>query len=557
LGQILALTVVMQLATLVSPLFLQFAVDNIIPAGDFNILFALAFGFLIVAATAVAAALVRGYLITNLGQLLSYQFIVNLSRHLFKLPLSWFEKRQVGDLLSRLESTHPISEFLSRNLIAALVDGIMTITTLIVMFLYSPLLSFLAMSALGVYAAVRLGLLPSYNRLNEEALAARGREHGMMIENLSGMASIKAFSQENERLSLWVSRKADAVNRIAAVARIQSIWDQLDTTVRTLEAVAFVTVAIWLAMTGSLSLGMLFAFAAYKQQFLTASFNLVLMFSTFRTLDVHLQRISEVALASPEALHDRDFLERPPVSGRLELSKVSYSYGSGEPRILDHLDLSVAPGETVAIMGRSGQGKTTLLKLMLGLLEPDTGTIAVDGIALDQFGHRSWRRQVGYVAQDDALYSGSIAQNIAFFDPNQDMERVLAAARQAAIHDDIIAMPMQYQSLVGDMGSTLSGGQKARVLIARALYRQPRVLLVDEGSAHLDLETEKTLNEAISALGITRILVSHRPETIERADRVLELRDGRIVAEKAGRSRARAGSAAHPALDQGAEGGAA
>lgn len=528
IAQILTLTILMHAVVIVTPFFTQYAIDTILPSHQPGLLAALAVGFLIVALTGIAASMLRGYLLTNLGQLLGYQLVVNVARHLFRLPLSWFEKRQVGDLLSRLESTLPLSEFLSRTLFASLVDGVMALLTLAMMFFYSPSLSFVALGAVGVYAAVRLGLLPAYNRRLDEALVSRGRENGVMIENLEGIAGIKAFGQESERLAMWIGRKAEAVNRGTSTARIQTLWEILDPSVRALENVLFIVIGIAMVMNGSLTLGMLFAFAAYKLAFLTAAINLVQLGGTYRMLDVHLNRIADVALTAPEPLRDFEMVDRRPFEGSVELQGVTFSYGTGEAPVLRDVSLAVSSGESVAIVGRSGGGKTTLLKVMLGLLEPASGKVLIDGSPLNDFGPRAWRRQVGYVAQSDVLFSGSIAQNIAFFEAALDVDRVEAAARAAVIHDDIMKMPMGYDTLVGDMGSTLSGGQKARILFARALYRNPKLLIIDEGSAHLDVDTEQKVNESIKKLGITRIIVSHRPETIALADRTIHLVDGRV-----------------------------
>ncbi|MEA3000327.1 MAG: ATP-binding cassette, subfamily bacterial CvaB/MchF/RaxB [Sphingomonadales bacterium] len=536
IAQIVAVTMVMQLVVLSLPFFAQIAIDTVLPMGDRRLLLTMTIGFLLIAATGIGASALRGYLTTNLGQVLSYQLVVNLTRHLFKLPLAWFEKRQVGDLLSRLDSTAPISDFLSRNLLSSLVDGVMAITLVIVMALYSWQLTLLALVMIGLYALVRFAPISLYNRRNYEAVTARGREHGLMIENLNGIAGIKAFGQENERLSIWLARKASAVNRGTAVARIQTVWDMLEPSVRAIDSILFVAVGVLMVMNGSITLGMVFALAAYKQQLLTAAINLIQLAGSYRSLDVHLDRIAEVAFADAEPSSSGDFALRDPVRGDLELRNVSYGYGVGESPVLTEVSLSVSAGETVAIEGRSGAGKTTLLKVMLGLLNPSEGTLFIDGIPLDRYGSRAWRRQVGYVAQDDVLYSGTLAQNISFFDPEIDAGRVIEAAKQASIHDEIVAMPMGYESLVGDMGSALSGGQRARVLIARALYRNPRVLVIDEGTAHLDVEMENRVNASLRRLGITRVIVSHRPETIAFADRVYRLHEGRI-AEVASRRR--------------------
>lgn len=216
------------------------------------------------------------------------------------------------------------------------------------------------------------------------------------------------------------------------------------------------------------------------------------------------------------------------LKGKIELRDVFYRYSPSDPLVLDGVNLTVEPGEHVAITGPSGDGKSTLVKLLLGLVEPDAGAGLADGLPLARFGYKSFHEQVAAVLQEDSLFAGSLADNIALFDDTVDMNRVVAAAMAASIHDDITRMPMQYETLVGDMGSTLSGGQKQRVLLARALYRQPKILIMDEGTAHLDTAHEHAVNAAISAMGITRIIIAHRQETIAQASRVLVMAGGKL-----------------------------
>jgi ATP-binding cassette subfamily B protein RaxB len=213
----------------------------------------------------------------------------------------------------------------------------------------------------------------------------------------------------------------------------------------------------------------------------------------------------------------------------IEVRNLRFRYSDNDPWVLDGVDLRIEPGESVAIVGPSGCGKTTLLKLLASLLQPSAGELLVGGQPLARVGMERYRAMIGVVMQDDQLFAGSIADNISFFSEYPDLQRIEQCAKLAAVHDDILAMPMGYNTLMGDMGTVLSGGQKQRVLIARALYHQPSILLLDEATSHLDMHREGAVNEAIRAIQVTRIIVAHRPETIRSADRVIVLEQGKVV----------------------------
>ena len=274
---------------------------------------------------------------------------------------------------------------------------------------------------------------------------------------------------------------------------------------------------------------MVFAYISYKTQFIQKAAALIDQGIAFRMLSLHLERLSDIALSSEDRTFGEGSDRETALKGGIELRDVFYRYSPSDPMVLDGISLKIEPGEHVAITGPSGGGKSTLLKVMLGLVECDDGQVLIDGMPMMQFGHRSFHQQIAAVLQEDTLFAGSLADNIALFDEQVDMQLVVAAAQAASIHPDIMAMPMQYETLVGDMGSTLSGGQKQRVLLARALYRRPRILFMDEGTAHLDSAHEKAVNAAIASMGITRVIIAHRKETIEAADRILLVQAGRIV----------------------------
>jgi ATP-binding cassette subfamily B protein RaxB len=268
---------------------------------------------------------------------------------------------------------------------------------------------------------------------------------------------------------------------------------------------------------------MIFAFMSYKQHFTEKAVQLVEKALDFRILELHLERLADIALSPLERGYEQVLAYKRDIQGRIELRNVYFRYAETEPFVLEDISFILEPGEFVTIMGPSGGGKTTLVKIMLGLLNPTKGEVLIDDIPLSTMGARAYREQVGAVMQEDQLLSGSIADNICFFDPSFDQERMIHCAQLAGIHEEIMAMPMTYNSLIGDMGSSLSGGQKQRAMLARALYRQPRVLFLDEGTAHLDVNNEIHINDSLKALRITRISVAHRPEISSGADRILRV----------------------------------
>lgn len=522
---VVLLSLVLQVAALASPFYMQLAIDTVFPSFDRNLLLVLALGFGGLTVINFITGWLRALILVTLNNALSYQITINLFRHLMRLPLPWFEKRHVGDIVSRFGSTIPITQLLSNGMIAAFIDGVMALATLALMFVYSPLLSLVAVGALGIYIALRLAFLHALQLRNIDAITTAAQENSLFIESVRGIAAIKAFGEEDNRQRIWQTAKADAINAQIKLGRLSAMFDSANQLVLGFETVLFVYLAISMALDAQLSVGMIFAFQAYKGQFLGAGTRLVEQAINYKLLNVHLSRIADIALTKQENFgtaqlpsHEREDRRRPPA---IELRNVHFSYGQGEAEVLKGVNLKIEPGQSVVLAGPSGGGKTTLLKIMMGLLKPTHGAVFVDGVPLDSYGLKQWRLESASIAQDDALFAGTIADNIAFFDPEQDRERVKAAAELAAIHADVVAMPMGYETLVGDMGSVLSGGQKQRVLLARALYRNPAALFMDEGTAHLDPQSEDLVAQAIGALGITRVTIAHRPGATNGATRTI------------------------------------
>lgn len=521
--QVFFLSLALEAFTIVSPLFMQLAVDQVVVSNDPDLLTALGLGFLLFVIIQATVSGLRSWAILYIGSNLNLQIMTNLFSKLMRLPLVFFEKRHLGDIISRFNSVDAIQRTLTTTFIEAIVDGLLLIATLAMMLLYSLKLTIVALLAAGLYALARFILFRPLREATEEQLVHGAKSQTSFIETLRGMQSVMLFNRQAQRRAVWQNFIVDLFNARVRAEHLNILYRASNTLIFGIENIVVIWLGALAVLQGGFSLGMLYAFMAYKLIFVTRSTNLIERGIEFRMLSLHAQRVADIALAPAEVENDENWqVVELPHSG-LEVKNVSFRYSDHEPYVLKDVNLTVAPGEIVAITGPSGCGKTTLMKVMLGLLPPNIGEIWVGGLNLKHIGAQSFRSLVGAVMQEDQLFSGSIADNISFFDPEFDQARVEECAKLAAIHDDIIATPMGYNSLVSNMGSILSGGQKQRVLLARALYRYPKILFLDEATSHLDVEREKSVNDMVRRQGITTIIVAHRPETIRSADRIIEL----------------------------------
>lgn len=523
LVQVLVLSIILQALVLASPFYMQLTIDEVIARGDVDLLLVLALGFGLLVLLKTAATAVRSMIILVMQNVLHFHLGARLFHHLIRLPLSFFEKRHIGDLLSRFSSLQPIRNLLAEGLIAAVLDGVMAAITLVMIFVYSPQLAFVVVVAFFLYAALRLALYRVIRQRTEASIQAQAQENSTFIESVRAIQSLKLFNRESEREGQWLNRYSDVVSANVRLGRAKIAFSAVNDVIFGLENIITVYLAARLALGNALTVGMIFAFMSYKQNFTERAVQLVEKAIDFRILGLHLGRLSDIALTPIEPGHDQPLAYVQEIEGRIELRNVYFRYSENDAYVLEDINLSIRPGEFVNIMGPSGGGKTTLIKIMLGLLEPTTGEVLIDHVPLFAYRGRAYREQVGAVMQEDQLLSGSIADNICFFDPDFDQNRMIACAQLAGIHQEIMAMPMTYNSLVGDMGSSLSGGQKQRLLLARALFRQPRILFLDEGTAHLDLENERHIHQSLTRLRMTRVSVAHRPDISAGADRVIRI----------------------------------
>lgn len=528
LAQILVLALALEIFVLLSPFFMQWVVDGVIVGADRDLLVTLGVGFTLLVLIQTATAAARSWAVLVLSATLNLQWLVNVFAHLMRLPVGWFEKRHAGDIWSRFGSVQQIQKTLTTSFLEAILDGALVLLTLAMMLLYSVKLTLVALAAVACYALLRRAFFRPLREASEEALVFEANQASHFLESLRGMLAIKLFNAQADRQSRFSSLVVDTMNADIAIRKLELLFAVLHRLLFGLERVAVVWIGALLVMDRHLTVGMLFAFFAYKETFATRVSGLIDKAVELRMLRLQGERLADIVLTAPEA---DTGVPRPGDHGAadIELRNVTFRYADGEPDVLRGVSLKIEAGESVAIVGPSGCGKTTLLKLMLGLHAPDSGEVLVGGVPLTRVGQRAWRESMGVVMQDEPLFSGSIADNICFFSPEPDPAWLEQCARLAAVHEEIEAMPMGYNTLIGDMGAALSGGQKQRILLARALFKRPRILLLDEATSSLDVERERVVNQAVRQLALTRVIVAHRPETIASAGRVIALHEGRVA----------------------------
>jgi ATP-binding cassette subfamily B protein RaxB len=532
LGLIALLSLALQVFLILTPMLMQWIVDHALVSADRDLLTLLGLGFILSLVVQVGIGLVRGWSVVYLSSQLGLQWLGNVFAHLLRLPLDFFQKRHLGDVTSRMGSVQNIQRTLTTSFVEAMMDGLMAVITLVMMLAYSGKLAAITFAAVVLYLGLRALAFSPVREGTERQMVAAAMQETHLLESIRGMQSIKVAGREPARRSVYVNLMNETVNRDVWLAKVNLGFGTASQLVFGVERIAVIWVGAVLAMDNVFSVGMLIAYLAYKDQFAGRVSGLIDKWIEFRMLRLHGERLSDIVLSEPEALPGDTLEQPPPCSTRLVVEGLSFRYAEGEPAVLSDCSLVIEEGESVAIVGASGCGKTTLLKVLLGLLRPEAGKVSVGGVDIAKLGPANYRGIVGAVMQDDQLFAGSIADNITFGEEGGEADRIAEAARTAAVHDEIEAMPMGYHSLIGDMGTSLSGGQKQRVIVARALYRRPRILFLDEATSHLDVARERMVSDAIHRLELTKVIVAHRPETIASADRVLIMAGGRIVAER-------------------------
>ena len=523
LAKIFCLSVVIEAINLVMPVGTQLVMDHAIPAGDRGLLTLISAGLMFFILLRAATGMIRAWSSLVMGTLINVQWQSGLFNHLLRLPLAYFERRKLGDIQSRFGSLDTLRATFTTSVVGAIMDSIMVVGVFVMMLLYGGYLTWIVLGFTTVYVLIRLVTYGYYRQISEETLVRGARASSYFMETLYGIATVKIQGMAERRGTHWLNLKIDAINSGIKLTKMDLFFGGINTFVAACDQVAILWLGTGLVIDNQMTIGMFVAFGSFRGQFSDRVASLTNFLLQLRMMSLHNERIADIALHEKEEKKPEfDIVaDMSPVS--LETTDLSYRYDSQSAPVFSGLYLSVTPGESVAITGTSGAGKTTLMKVLCGLFEPDTGKVLVDGTDIRQLGINNYHRKIACVMQDDRLFSGSIRENICGFSEEMDEVWMIECARASYIHDVIMKMPMGYETLIGELGEGLSGGQKQRIFIARALYRRPGILFMDEATSSLDTESERFVNVAIKNMNITRVIIAHRESTLRTADRVISM----------------------------------
>ncbi len=525
LGKIFFMSLMLETINLALPIGTQLVMDHAIPASDRSLLSLICIGLILLILIQAVVSMVRAWSSLVMATLINVQWQSKLFKHLLRLPLDYFERRKMGDIQSRFASLDILRSTFTSSIVGAMMDSIMVCVVLLMMILYGGWLAWIVVAFTALYVIMRLVTYGYYRELSEESLIKSARAHSYFMETLFGIATVKIQGMAAKRGAYWLNLEIDSINTGIRVSKMDMLFGGINTLIAACDQIAILLIGSQLVIGNQMTLGMFVAFGAFRSQFSDRVSSLTSFLLQLRMMSLHNERIADIALhpcenRQPDVSYGTEF---QPIAIRTK--GVFFHYDAHAPATLKNINISIAKGESVAIVGGSGSGKTTLMKLLCGLFSPTHGAVEVNGVNIQQLGLNNYQKMIACVMQDDKLFAGSIRQNITGFNDEVDEIWMQECAHMSFVHDVIAALPMGYETLIGELGDGLSGGQKQRLFIARALYKKPGILFMDEATSALDVFTESQVNEAIKKLDITRVIISHRECTIATADRIIDLNE--------------------------------
>ncbi|MFN3388566.1 MAG: peptidase domain-containing ABC transporter [Allosphingosinicella sp.] len=525
--QVIAVSVVGAAVAMLMPLFVQAALDSVVPRSDFDLLAALAAGLLLVSLTTAVADYLRSRIIANVGGSFFAQLTRNAFGHILRLPLRYFEARHPGDVATRLESIDHVRTVVTQSVVTGAVDGIMILLSGAIMFLYAPALALIVTSIFLLVIGIRIWLYPKMRRQGGAALAARSEERSKMIDGLRAIAAVKTANATIPIASRWYDSFVCYVNATFRIQMTEAHAVLLVEIVTAVGMAATLYLGVAAVLAQELTVGMLYAFFTYRTIFFARIDSLVTTMTDVSMLGANMARLSDFLEVEPEAASH--MIDREIRTG-VALRNVTFRAGFADKPILDDISLDIPcnKGQTIAILGPSGSGKTTLLKVMAGLYAPTAGALEVDGVPVARWALTAYRRNVGLLLGSDKLLFGTVLENVTFFAVDPDIPRVHAALRIASLHDEVLGLEAALETIVSEENGILSSGQRRRLMLARALYSDPSILLLDEVTSNLDAETSATVLRNLAAHPATKIITSHDLAVLEMSDRVFRMEGGQL-----------------------------
>jgi subfamily B ATP-binding cassette protein HlyB/CyaB len=527
--EVLGVSLLIQLFGLVPPLMFQVVMDKVLTNRAFDTLTVVCIVMLMAALFETLLTGLRNYLFAHTTTRMDVELGARLFRHLVQLPIAYFAVRRVGDSVTRVRELESIRNFLTGQALTATIDLLFSFVFIAVMLLYSVPLTLIVLLSLFCYAAISMTLVPPFRRALEKKFSRGADSHSFLVETVSGCETVKAHAVEPQFARKWDTLLAAYVSAGFRVTTLGNLGQQMIQLVGKLVSLSILFFGAHLVILGRLTVGQLVAFTMLSQRVAAPILRLAQLWQDFQQIGVSMARLGDILNTRTEVPPSSHAL--PPVQGAIEFEDVHFRYSPSGPVILHDINLRIAAGEIIGIVGRSGSGKSTVAKLLQRLYVPERGRIRIDGIDLALADPAWLRRQIGVVLQENLLFNRSIRENIAIADPGMPLERIIEVAKLAGAHDFICELREGYDAVVGEHGSGLSGGQRQRIAIARALVTQPRILILDEATSALDYETEYLLQRNMPMLchGRTVIIISHRLSSIRNADRIITLEKGTVV----------------------------
>lgn len=512
----------LEVFVLVGPMYMRIVTDEVVGSGNSDLLLGLAIGFGLLVVFQVLAGVVRSWSLLYLSSIVNFQWQSSLLGRVLRLPISFFKVRSLADVASRFNGVTGIQRILTSVTIEIVLDGLMGIVVVFMMFVLAPSIAWIAILSTAIVLIFRLAVQNRIRRLTESNLVSLADQQGHFFDTARSIQSIKIFNREAIRASQWSNALSRSISSNAKLERASISNHSFGSITFGLERVLTIFLSAMLVFDGRQTLGTLIAYLAYRDLFAGRVSNLIQSSLEFRTVRVLIDRLADFLLTEPEPNPDYVYSDR--FNSSIHVEGLSFAYSGDDLLTINDLSFGVAKGEHVVITGPSGCGKSTLINLLLGLLVPTRGTVHIGGIDILNSPPKAWRGYVSAVLQDDVLYNASILENVSFFDMSPEINTVENCLAQADVLDEVLSFPMGLNTRVGEMGGTLSGGQKQRLLIARALYAKPKILFLDESTSHISESSERRILHSILSLGLTVVSVAHRQESVQAADRVVELK---------------------------------